>query len=117
MDIDYDADLQDKLSKNQHLWEMLAPHADSGAEFNLDYFFYTDSKEAAACLAAALNELGYPAATEKQGFILRRMWLVKGTTDAMSLTRAGVDHWTYQMVEIARKCGAHFDGWGAALPA
>ena len=41
---------------------------------------------------------------------------VKGTTDAMSLTRAGVDHWTHQMVGIARKCGAHFDGWGAALP-
>ena len=116
MDIDYDADLQDKLSKNQHLWEMLAAHAEAGAQFKLDYFFYSDSKEAAACLSSSLSELGYASATDKQGSLLKRMWLVKGTTEAMSLTQAGVDEWTHQMVGIARKCGAHFDGWGAELP-
>ena len=116
MDIDYDVDLQDKLLKNEQLWEMLAPHAMAGVEFNLDYFFYTDAKEAAACLSSSLSELGHASATDKQGSVLKRMWLVKGTTGAMSLTQAGVDEWTGQMVGIAQKCGAHFDGWGAALP-
>ena len=116
MDIDYDADLQDKLAKNLHLWEMLAPRAEAGAQFNLDFFFYSDTKEAAASLVAALADLGHLATTKKQGSLFKRVWLVRGTTDAMSLTRAGVDEWTYQMVAISRRSGVYFDGWGAALP-
>lgn len=116
MDIDYEADLRDKLSKNQHLWDMLEPHAATGAEFRLDYFFYAESKEVAHDLASALSDLGYSSSVKKEGSVLRRIWLTKGATPPMTLTRSGIDEWTRQMVDVARNCGAHFDGWGAALP-
>lgn len=116
MDIDYDADLDDKLAKNQQLWEMLAPQAEAGAEFNLDFFFYSDTKEAAQSLVEALSDLGHVATSEKRGSILKRVWLVRGTTDPMPLTKAGIDNWTHQMVAVSRRSGAYFDGWGAALP-
>ena len=116
MNIDYDAELQDKLDKNQHLWEMLRPQAEAGAQFNLDLFFYADSKEAAGCVVSALSELGYETSVKKQGSVLRRMWLTRGTTPPTELTRSGIDKWTRQMVDIARNCSSHFDGWGAQLP-
>ncbi len=116
MEIDYEADLLDKLSKNGPLWDMLEPHAATGAEFSLDYFFYAQSKEVARSVASALSDFGYSSSVRKEGSVLKRIWLTRGATPPMTLTRSGIDEWTRQMVDVARMCGAHFDGWGAALP-
>lgn len=117
MNIDYDADLADKLTHNDQLWDALAAHAEAGAEFNLDFFFYADSKAGNAGLLLKLDELGYRAKSERRGGLLNRMWAVTGSTPPMALTRAKIDDWTRDMVDVARSCDAHFDGWGTALPA
>lgn len=115
MDVDYEADLLDKLDKNEQLWEALAPHAEAGAEFKLDFFFYADSRAGNAGLLLKLDEFGYRAKSERRG-LLNRLWAVTGATPPMQLTRSIVDDWTRQMVDIAAACDAQFDGWGTALP-
>lgn len=115
MDIDYEADLADKLAKNEQLWEALAPRAEAGVEFNLVFFFYADSKAGNACLLLKLNEVGYRAKSERRGGLFGRTWAVTGSTPPMGLSRDGVDIWTRHMVAVARACDAQFDGWGTAL--
>ena len=114
--IDYDADLADKLAKNEQLWAMLAEHAEAGAPFILDFFFYAFSKSASSCLLLKLQDAEYQTSSERRGSPFNRVWAVKGSTDPMTLTKPYLDQWTRSMVEIARSCEAQFDGWGAALP-
>ncbi len=117
MNIDYEADLADKLARNTELWEMLASHAAAGVAFNLDFFFYADSKVGGESLQMELSALGYQATSERSGTFRNRLWAVTGSTPPMTLTRSEIDEWTRRMVDIARRCQSQFDGWGTALPA
>ncbi len=117
MNLDYEADLADKLAKNVRVWEMLAPHAEAGSQFELDFFFYADSKEGSERVVGELRSLGYQVETKRRGTVFNRVWAITGSTPAMALTGPGVDAWTRRMVDVARLGDAQFDGWGTALPA
>jgi hypothetical protein len=117
MDIDYDADLADKLTRNTELWAMLAPHAEAGARFELDFFFYADSRAGNQRVVEQLESLGYRVKTARRGTPFNRIWAIAGSTPAVPLSRASIDEWTASMVEVARAGAAQFDGWGTALPA
>ncbi len=115
MQIDYEADLATKLSRNAELWKMLAPHAAVGVEFTLDFFFYADSEASSKQLTEELGALGYRTTSTRKS-MLRRRWSVTGSTLPMTLTKDGIDDWTRTMNDVARRCASLFDGWGTGFP-
>jgi len=77
----------------------------------LEYFFYTDTVEKAAALAAELKNKNYevehgPSASDT------KVQVVKGWTVEIAMNDAAVLDWTREMCVLGFKHDCDFDGWG-----
>jgi hypothetical protein len=109
-----DDDIREQLSRNEKLVETFLEHgADLDEERPVDFFFYTESPEAARALADDLEANGFdeaavlPEPTDgKWGVQAIKKASVNGVTDAAFVEK---------LVRIAANHLAEFDGWGAAV--
>jgi regulator of RNase E activity RraB len=95
--------------------EQLRKHGMSdGALLKVEFFFYTNTVEKAAALAAALRELGYsvehgPSVHDK------RVFAVTGWTTKMWMDEGNVVDWARHMCDLGFQHDCEFDGWGTLV--
>jgi len=80
-------------------------------QLKLEYFFYTNTSEKAAALAAELEALGYDGERHVSASD-KRQYLITGWTQAMPMDVVTVASWVRRMCEIGYKYDCEFDGWG-----
>lgn len=83
----------------------------SDLALKLEYFFYTDVRDKATALASELASLEYSAESGLSAGN-EKLFLVTGWTSPISMSESDVVSWTEQMVRLAYKHDAEFDGWG-----
>ena len=81
------------------------------SELELEYFFYTNTREKAERLAKVLAGRGYDgshdvAAGDSSQFV------ITGWTTPMKMTDENVLAWTGEMCDLGYKFDCEFDGWG-----
>lgn len=77
----------------------------------LEFFFYTDTAEKAAALAAELAKKNYevehgPSASDA------KVQVIKGWTSEILMSNAAVLDWTNEMCTVGFAHDCEFDGWG-----
>jgi regulator of RNase E activity RraB len=80
-------------------------------ELKLEYFFYTDSSEKAASLAADLKAKGYDVES-RTSVSDKKEQLITGWTSKMLMSESVVLTWTKEMCELGFSHDCDFDGWG-----
>ncbi|NBW48798.1 MAG: hypothetical protein EBR49_01685 [Betaproteobacteria bacterium] len=80
-------------------------------ELKLEFFFYTNTPEKAAALAAGLTSKKYeveygPSASNG------KIQIITGWTEKIGMSDANVAGWTKEMCELGFKHDCEFDGWG-----
>ncbi|MBC7889251.1 MAG: ribonuclease E inhibitor RraB [Ferruginibacter sp.] len=79
-------------------------------ELKLEYFFYTNTQNKAAQLAAEMEKLHY---TVKHGVSAgdKNLFIVTGWTTRMKMSDEIVRKWTNKMCETGYIFDCEFDGW------
>jgi regulator of RNase E activity RraB len=80
-------------------------------QLKLEYFFYTNTSEKAAALAAELEALGYEGDYQVSASN-KKQYLITGWTQAMPMDVEIVASWARRMCEIGYRHDCEFDGWG-----
>ena len=76
----------------------------------LDFFFYTDTVEKAAALAAALKHRNYEVDYRRSASDAK-VQLITGLTTEMTMSDATVLDWTREMCTLGFRHDCDFDGW------
>jgi regulator of RNase E activity RraB len=80
-------------------------------QLKLEYFFYTNTSEKAAALAAELEALGYDGEYDVSASD-KRQYVITGWTQVMLMDVITVASWVRRMCEIGDRHDCEFDGWG-----
>ena len=95
---------------SQTLNQLRKLHVTDDEQLKLQYFFYTDTPDKAARLAARLEELNY---TVKHGVSAgdKKLFIVTGWTTRMKMLDETIIKWINKMCEMGYLFDCDFDGW------
>jgi len=108
---EFEANLKSQMAMTpQTLGQLRAYDVTPEQRRRLEFFFYTDTLEKAAALAAELKDRAYevdcrPSASNAE------VQLITGSTSEMTMSDATVLNWTREMCILGFKHDCNFDGW------
>ena len=112
--------LELQLSMNRQTWQALREHGvTEESKLRLEFFYVAPGEHEASELAGFLErETDYDVAASSSGggFLKKKTWTVKGTTQETEVSLAILDEWVEWMVAAGETYGCDFDGWGAEVP-
>jgi hypothetical protein len=112
--------LELQLAMNRQTWQALQEHGvTEQSKLRLDFYYFASSEQEARELADFLQrETDYDVAISSSGggFLKKKTWLLKGTTQETEVSLAILDQWVEWMVAAGEEHGCDFDGWGAEVP-
>jgi hypothetical protein len=110
--------LRHQLAMNPRTWAALNEHGvDESTELRLDFFYVSPGQTEAEALGEFLRrETDYEVSVHniKKGMLLKKQWIVTGSTQPTAVSLDILDQWVSWMVVAGADNGAcEFDGWGA----
>jgi hypothetical protein len=104
--------MQSQLSMSpQTLDQLRDVGVDEGRELRLEFFFYTNTSDKAAELAAQLSVEGYKVEYGESASD-KNIQIITGWTTPLLMTSDKVNEWTGTMCSLGYRQDCEFDGWG-----
>jgi hypothetical protein len=82
---------------------------------SFEFFFYTDSADAASNLSIALHQLGYTLYEQGRAKAKAETISIIGHTTPLETSEAAMDEWWVRMEQLAEENHCRFDGWGSLI--
>jgi hypothetical protein len=82
---------------------------------SFEFFFYTDSADAASNLSIALHQLGYTLYEQGRTKAKAETISIIGNTPPLETSAAAMNEWCAQMEQLAEENRCRFDGWGSLI--
>ena len=117
LDTRYRRLLAKQLTMNEESWRALQSHGVTEAtELRLDFSYVAPAEANALALKGVLEEeTDYTVQARSEGALLRKRWIVVGSTQLVAVSPAILDQWVDWMVTAGLHQNCEFDGWGVEV--
>jgi regulator of ribonuclease activity B len=106
-----------QLAMNQQTWRTLQERGVTlTTKLRLEFMYRAPDRAAAEGLKDLLeDQTDYELQLQSSGSLLRKQWLVEGTTQPTNISPEILDQWVDWMVTAGLERGCEFDGWGTEV--